>query len=643
MPFKAIIEIGPISDYLYATRKARDLWGASFLFSYLMGNVARAVLESEKPKKITETIKRPAIENDELFQAIQSGNTDFSNVKAGTIPDRLYCEIGSVDTLTKAKKRFEDVILDLYKRARDDIAGYFGDNFEDKDTNSDTAKKQLLDFFRLFYVYGDSTKLDFDDLEKAALSRSRISEYEKRLDETNAVKDKFHRCQLCGDRKRVIALKDVRPGKKHSEESLCAICTLKRGLRDFVIKGESKKFPSTTDIGSTVIKKAIEHHFDSLRQSLIAFFKFQLVGDPANTGVHVDLKRNLIDEFTWGKYSDFKSKVEKNYFDDKNFSEFEPYIEFRNYFSDHKNAKELRNELRRLYDEQIKQNKGNKALSQLKQTRVWLDRPFVAMVYLDGDGMGSALRELARKNELELMGKISKALSGFANSVAEKIKKFDGQLIYAGGEDVLFMVHPAYLIDVVKQIADFYDQKVAEPFTEQLNQIFTNPVRLTLSGGAYICFHKHPLKLAIAGVQRMEKIAKSQPGKNALAIQLHKGSGERAEVTLPILKDKSTPSFHLQKYNDYLDQVYQETLNIPRGFVYKLSEEYQVMQSVIKGQQDLMNYVSFLLEKSRNGKKTNIEELRPLLEYSFHCDHHGINYQALIHRLYFLRFLTEGD
>lgn len=75
------ITIGPIIETLNAARKTRELWGGSYLFSYIIKQI---VLKLEKDKIIL-----PAYENEADFK---------NNYGAGLFPDRIFIE-GEVDVI----------------------------------------------------------------------------------------------------------------------------------------------------------------------------------------------------------------------------------------------------------------------------------------------------------------------------------------------------------------------------------------------------------------------------------------------------------------------------------------------------------------------------------------------------------------
>ena len=88
------INIGPIISTFEMARKPRELWSASYLFSYLM----RCIYEKVEKEKVT--IISPQIPKE--LQKLQN--------KIGIYPDRLFIK-GELDVktlLTNARKEFSE-------------------------------------------------------------------------------------------------------------------------------------------------------------------------------------------------------------------------------------------------------------------------------------------------------------------------------------------------------------------------------------------------------------------------------------------------------------------------------------------------------------------------------------------------------
>jgi CRISPR-associated protein Cmr2 len=175
---------------------------------------------------------------------------------------------------------------------------------------------------------------------------------------------------------------------------------------------------------------------------------------------------------------------------------------------------------------------------------------YYAILKLDGDEMGKILsgrkganvidfaHESLRK-DFERFGDvrraltpslhiaISQALSNFAAKVVPDIvKDHCGDLIYAGGDDVLAILPVDKAVTCAMKLADYFSSsKLFAPWHEN------GESGLTMSGGLLVVHYKHPLYDAIDRVNRLEKLAKDLK-RNALAIGYLARSGNYSEAVV---------------------------------------------------------------------------------------------------------------
>lgn len=136
---------------------------------------------------------------------------------------------------------------------------------------------------------------------------------------------------------------------------------------------------------------------------------------------------------------------------------------------------------------------------------------------------------------------ISEALGDFAMyGVATIIKKFDGRLIYAGGDDVCAVLPVAHAFEAADAIRKYYASEfkliqgktsvdVKDDWKIQKGKLSLNLGRgkdISISGAIMICHHKESLAQMIAATHELlDEKAKAQAGRNACAIELRKRSG----------------------------------------------------------------------------------------------------------------------
>lgn len=160
--------------------------------------------------------------------------------------------------------------------------------------------------------------------------------------------------------------------------------------------------------------------------------------------------------------------------------------------------------------------------SQFAEQRLGKERPnpYYALIHADGDGMGAVIDALGVSEQHR---RLSRVLGQFASGVETIVKKHQGALVYAGGDDVLAFV-PLHTVL-------WCAQELARGFRETLKGFSDEKGRSpTLSVGIAIVHHLNSLRDALELARNAEKRAKDIDGKNALAITISKRSGEDYQI-----------------------------------------------------------------------------------------------------------------
>jgi hypothetical protein len=169
------------------------------------------------------------------------------------------------------------------------------------------------------------------------------------------------------------------------------------------------------------------------------------------------------------------------------------------------------------------------------------DNPYFAVVTMDGDSLGDRLSgDRAGDGGLEAyQRKVSGVLSEFAKTLRTKgaelnlaslgIQPADDkhrpQLIYAGGEDVLFVSDPRDALPVTAAIRELYQKMFSD---EEL------PADdFTISAAVLFAHTSTPAGLLFKDAEHLLKSKAKAGEKNAIAVRLQKGSGTPVEVALP--------------------------------------------------------------------------------------------------------------
>ena len=151
------------------------------------------------------------------------------------------------------------------------------------------------------------------------------------------------------------------------------------------------------------------------------------------------------------------------------------------------------------------------------------------MLLADGDRMGELLDKAISLDEHQ---KITKALSDFAESVADTMRAYSGHCIYAGGDDVLGFVPLDRAYDCSKRLSDDFKDRLLD-VSKSLG-VDKSP---TLSVGLAVCHITTPMSVIRDLANQAEKHAKGDHIKddishrrNALSLLLSVRSGNDVHV-----------------------------------------------------------------------------------------------------------------
>lgn len=161
---------------------------------------------------------------------------------------------------------------------------------------------------------------------------------------------------------------------------------------------------------------------------------------------------------------------------------------------------------------------------------------YYAIVRADGDHMGDVIKKLKcsdsgsaeEGSKTKTVREFSRDCIFYCAQIAEKVRQFGGVAIYSGGDDLLAIMP-----------CENREKQTVFEFIEEANKLFTSRfnednygVKVSLSFGVTICYHKFPLYEALQDSQTMLfGLAKSQ--RNCTAIHLQKHAGQSEGLIIP--------------------------------------------------------------------------------------------------------------
>ena len=405
---------------------------------------------------------------------------------------------------------------------------------------------------------------------------------------------------------------DIKP---NGEERLCAVCTVKRFVqrevleREFGLRGG---FPSTSEVAAVRFKERI---LDKLADAKVS----EALADFLNLADQVRIPKTVAENAVPYLQKKAKSQLGRGLLK----------LDGEYLFTDTWTSKHLREANPDLSEEEAekKAQEGRRLLNRLYEVVGAQPKKYYAILYMDGDRMGQWLRGthegLARfsdilhpevrqalKNDPQWSGildqkrlitpavhaAISGALANFSLKLVRWVieERHAGRVVYAGGDDVLALLPVDDVLSAARELralfsgeAQIKNGDLHVTFRDQTctgyiddfdgEPLLTMGPTATASIGVAIAHHMHPLDLTLQAARRAEKAAKETYGRNALAVEVLKRSGEAISVgTQFYSQDKSTDAVAiLQKFCEEL-----QAEKISAKFPYVLSAEVRTLEAL---------------------------------------------------------------
>ena len=147
---------------------------------------------------------------------------------------------------------------------------------------------------------------------------------------------------------------------------------------------------------------------------------------------------------------------------------------------------------------------------------------YIALVQADGDNMGRVIEDIG--SDEKKLKEFSKTLFKFCKEATDKVKKFGGRMIYAGGDDLFFF---APVLDIKKNTIFQLCEDLSSDFNERIKKLNLKN-KPTLSFGVGITYYKFPLYEARENAVNL-LFNKAKKKKNAIAFEIIKHSGQSFE------------------------------------------------------------------------------------------------------------------
>ncbi len=503
-----LFSFSPVQGFISTARKPRDLFTASYIISFLTEKV----------------IKELGLEDRVIYPVVKNQG----ELKLANYPNKFIAEVDE-DLCEKVKEKFKEI----WKRICEDVWNGLNLNLKNKDEVEKQFFTQTENYFNVFckcikytnfeewkrilelnnleeLSQNDDYAFTYDLAERLLGAQKSWRPYKNIVDNSHFIIKKENGeekiiypdgCSMCGERvhlafdwkkkslEKIFNEKDLNQIRRG--EKLCGVCLVKRFAviysKDLTAQ-DYKNFPSTEEIAGIKFKenlKAIIEKNKKLKEKLHNLYE-ALKQSP------YIIKRgllNLDDNALQIDSEIFRKEAWESLFEDEML-------------------KNLKNQIEEIWKE-------------LKKEGIEHKNPYFALLISDGDGIGDwlGIKSDIRKEKLtrEFHKKFSKTLSDYATDVST-YKNITDQIVYAGGDDLMALLHPSDAVMFAKECA--------KKFTEKLKSLAKEGKKPSVSAGILVAHAKDNLKKILEETKNLENKAKNNvEGKGAVCIGVRTRTG----------------------------------------------------------------------------------------------------------------------
>ncbi len=235
---------------------------------------------------------------------------------------------------------------------------------------------------------------------------------------------------------------------------------------------------------------------------------------------------------------------------------------------------------------------------------------YFCIVQADGDNLGQIVRNL-KDGEL---ANFSPVLMAFGEEASAKIKEYGGFPIYAGGDDLLFMVpvvtesrgseeRKKNIFTLIDEIDKLYD-KVQKDAKDRV--VAGTEVNTTMSYGVAISYYNYPLYEAFGSARDLlfTKAKDKKNGKNCIVLKLLKHSGSSLEFVLSKAQKELKAQFEELLYRSCSG-------NLVSAMAHKLRSNSKLVKEILNITDDVVKEIrlkAFFTQFMGLGEKKNIQD-----------------------------------
>lgn len=228
---------------------------------------------------------------------------------------------------------------------------------------------------------------------------------------------------------------------------------------------------------------------------------------------------------------------------------------------------------------------------------------YIAFVSSDGDHVGEAIAKLGNS--------MSEVLWNYSIGLTEIVNGFGGEVIYSGGDDLLFFAPADNIFNLINEIDKSFNNCLTEIETKLEEHKIPKP---TLSFGISVSYYKHPMSESIALSESLLDKAK-KGGRNRIVWNLRKHSGQSVKSVF----DKNQAGL-FEKAIDLINSYGNESDLFLHSLAHYLLSHESILKHILSEdddsarEQELKNYLSSTFEDDAHARHVpNLEKLRAYL------------------------------
>lgn len=550
-----VLTLGSVQSYISQARRTQDLWQGSRILSYLAGvGVQKA--------------KEYAGDDSVIYPVVDENQRD----QYASIPNRLVIAWdGDLAEAEKCARRIAGDIKDAWLELSRNTRDYFLNEVEDCKKAIDIWERQDENWLECYWVV-TPTKPDRNYAKNMQRANAEMGA-RKLLRNFPQIYEDGRKCSITGEHEILhdgsngndfwerLREKQANLAQLGKHERLSAISAIKRFAHEEEKDDQQQwwpinpalqidhRYPSTSSIAAVPFKYAVlkaiadnPSESEHLLHALQAFIKTLLdcieVGyntrDKAAKALFFVKHGNFNPEYfpPIEKISNLTIKRSAVTTRAEDWATQLMCIDGDFLFEDTLIVKTIEEYLPDLNNHQRKHlqplvTAANKALKNLlsaasnSKPKIPRPQPYLVILSMDGDHMGKTLGALDKKQH----GTFSQTLSNFAQKDVISLveERHLGRVVYAGGDDVLALLPIRDALQVADRLRSAFQEAVA---LSHLKNYEGEPVTVTASTGLAYVHHTHNLQDAVHAAKHAQDIAKDRYGRNAIAVEFLRRSGE---------------------------------------------------------------------------------------------------------------------